>query len=117
MTTHSPRPKLPVHFPLGVAAGTLVFYLLFVRPGVTFEGLPLTAQFAGWNEQPLTGQPLLWLLTLPLHLLPAAWMTGGLSCFSALTAAVLLAAGSGVGAASGGHPAGRVGRGRVRVGT
>ncbi len=90
MTTHSPRPKLPVHFPLGVAAGTLVFYLLFVRPGVTLEGLPLTAQFAGWNEQPLTGQPLLWLLTLPLHLLPAAWMTGGLSCFSALTAAVLL---------------------------
>ena len=39
----------------------------------------------------MVGQPLLWLLTLPLHLFPAAWVPLGLNVFSAALAALTLA--------------------------
>ena len=76
--------------PLLVALGALVFYGVTLSRGVTINSLPLTAKIAGWDWLPSTGQPLLWLLTLPLRLLPAAWVPAGLNFFSATTAALTL---------------------------
>ncbi|MGA3284992.1 MAG: DUF2723 domain-containing protein, partial [Verrucomicrobiota bacterium] len=77
-------------FPLQVAMGTLVLYGVTLSHGVTINSLSLTAKIAGWDWTPMVGQPLLWLLTLPLRLLPAAWVPLGLNFFSAATAALTL---------------------------
>src|ERR1035438_5343912 len=58
--------------------------------GVTVNSLPLVAKLAGWDETPLVGQPLLWLMTLPLNLLPVAWVPFFLKLFSAAMAALIL---------------------------
>ena len=73
-----------------VALVALVFYGITASPGVTLTGLPLAAKIAGWDVTPWVGQPLLWLLTLPLRLLPGAWVPFCLNLFSATTAAVTL---------------------------
>ena len=55
--------------PRQVALGALLLYGLTVSHGVTLDNLPLTAKIAGWDEMPMVGQPLLWLLTLPFGIL------------------------------------------------
>ena len=50
----------------------------------------LTAKVAGWDWLPLTNRPLTWLVTLPFHLLPAAWVPLALNLFSAALAALTL---------------------------
>jgi Flp pilus assembly protein TadD len=82
--------NLTRRFPLLVALGAFVFYLATVSHGVTVNSLPLTAKLAGWDGTPLVGQPLLWLLTLPLRLLPAGGIALALNFFSAATAALTL---------------------------
>ena len=77
-------------FPAQVALGALLLYGLTLSHGVTAGSLSLTAKVAGWDWIPMTGQPLLWLLTLPLRLLPAGWVPAGLNLFSAILAAVTL---------------------------
>ena len=77
-------------FPLLVAMGALMFYGVTLGHGVTMNSLSLAATIAGWDWTPMMGQPLLWLLTLPLRLLPAAWAPLGLNFFSAATAALTL---------------------------
>ena len=77
-------------FPLLVAMGALMFYGVTLSHGVTMNSLSLTAEIAGWDWAPMVGQPLLWLLTLPLRWLPAAWVPVGLNLFSAVTAALTL---------------------------
>ena len=52
--------------------GALMFYGVTLGHGVTMNSLSLAATIAGWDWTPMMGQPLLWLLTLPLRLLPAA---------------------------------------------
>lgn len=54
------------------------------------NSLALTAKIAGWDWTPMVEQPLLWLVTLPLHLLPAAWVPWSLNFFAAVTAALTL---------------------------
>ena len=84
---------VPIFFgriPVRVALGALLFYVLTLSHGVTLESLPLTAKLAGWDWVPMTGQPLLWLLTLPLRVLPAAWVPAGLNLFSAISGALTL---------------------------
>ena len=76
--------------PLQVGLVALLFYCVTLSHGVTFESLPLTAKIAGWDWLPMTRQPLLWLLTLPLRLLPGAWLPAGLNFFSAVCAAAVL---------------------------
>ena len=77
--------------PAQVALVALLFYLLTLSHGATFHSLPLTAKITGWDWLPMTGQPLFWLLTLPLRLLPESWIPTALNFFSALCAAATLA--------------------------
>jgi tetratricopeptide (TPR) repeat protein len=77
-------------FPLLVAIGALMLFGITLSHGVTMNSLSLTAKIAGWDWTPMVGQPLLWLFTLPLRLLPAAWVPLGLNFFSAATAALTL---------------------------
>ena len=76
LTTNSRLPKY-----VGWAA--FVIYLVTLAHGVTMNNLVWTAKVAGWDAQPLVGQPLLWLLTLPLRWLPAEWAAVALNMFSA----------------------------------
>jgi tetratricopeptide (TPR) repeat protein len=77
-------------FPVQVALGALVLYGLTVSHGVTLPSLALTARVAGWDWRPLSGHPLLWLLTLPVRLLPAAWAAVALNLFSVVCGAATL---------------------------
>jgi tetratricopeptide (TPR) repeat protein len=82
--------NLTRRFPLQVSLAAFVLYAAAVSHGVTLNSLSLTAKLAGWDETPLVGQPLLWLLTLPLRLLPAGSIALALNLFSAATAALTL---------------------------
>ncbi len=68
----------------------LLLYGLTLSHGATLASLPLAAKVAGWDWQPMTGQPLLWLLTLPLRALPGGWVAPALNLFSAGCAALTL---------------------------
>lgn len=76
--------------PLLIALVAFVVYLATLGTGVTANNLVLISQLAGWDETPLTAQPLLWLFTLPLSLLPAAWVPLGLKLLAAACAAAIL---------------------------
>lgn len=76
--------------PAQVAVGSLLIYALTLSWGVTLNSLALTAKVAGWDWQPMATQPVLWLLTLPLRLLPAAWVPMSLNFLSAVCAAATL---------------------------
>jgi tetratricopeptide (TPR) repeat protein len=77
-------------FPVQVSLTALFVYALTLSHGVTLASLPLTAKLAGWDWQPMNTQPLLWLLTLPLRLLPSGWVAPALNFFSALCGAFTL---------------------------
>lgn len=76
--------------PFYVAASAALAYLLTLCWGTTANTWLLTANVAGWDWQSKQNQPLLWLLTLPLRLLPAGWIPASLNIFSALCASVTL---------------------------
>jgi len=76
--------------PLWVALAALCLYAGTIGGGLTLYGLPLASKLAGWDAAPMTGQPLLWLLTLPLQVLPAAWVPLLLKLLAAALAAALL---------------------------
>jgi tetratricopeptide (TPR) repeat protein len=77
-------------FPFQVAIWSLLLYGVTLSHGVTINSLSLRAKVAGWDSMPTVEQPLLWLLTLPMRLLPAVWVPWGLNFFSAFTAALTL---------------------------
>jgi len=77
-------------FPVQVTLVALFVYALSISHNVTLTSLTLTAKVAGWDWQPMNSQPLLWLLTLPLRLLPAGGAALGLNLFSALCGALTL---------------------------
>ena len=77
-------------FPVQVALAALGVYLVTLSRGVTVYSLDLTAKVAGWGCQPMTSQPLYWLLTLPLRWLPAGWIPLALNILSAVCAAITL---------------------------
>jgi tetratricopeptide (TPR) repeat protein len=83
---HLPRPDLPRF----AALAAFVLYAGTLGSGVTVVSLALTAQVAGWEHAPMAGQPLLWLLMLPLHLLPAAWAWLAVKLFAAAIAALIV---------------------------
>src|ERR1039457_5781690 len=58
--------------PRYVAFAALLVYGLTLSWGTTMNSLPLAAKVAGWDWQPMTNDPLTWLLTLPLRRLPTA---------------------------------------------
>ncbi len=77
-------------FPKSVAWAAFLIYAVTLAHGVTPGSLLLTAKVAGWDWLPLANRPLTWLLTLPLHLLPAGWIPVALNLFSAALAALTL---------------------------
>lgn len=81
----APR-KLPAY----VTLAALVIFLPMLSWQVTFDNLPLVSKVAGWDWLPMSSQPLIWLLTLPLRGLPDRWVPLGLALFSAVCAALTL---------------------------
>ena len=77
--------------PLLVAVLALVVYFCTMGGSVTLNSLPLVSRLAGWDNSPMVGQPLLWLVTLPLKVLPAGWVGLAVKLFSAALAAGILA--------------------------
>ena len=80
------NPSLPKF--VGWAA--FAFYLITLAHGVTMDNLQWTSRVADWDRQPLVGQPVLWLFTLPLRWLPAEWAPVLLNIFSAWCGAWVL---------------------------
>ena len=80
--------------PWVVAAGALVLYLATLHSWISFASLPAVSHVGGWHYLPQTKQPLLYLVTLPLKLLPASAlpfaMNGLAAVFGALTLALLV---------------------------
>jgi len=74
--------------PLWMALSAVLLYGLTLCWGTTVNSLPLAARLAGWDWRPKLDQPLTWLVTLPLHLLPASWVPAGLNLVFALGAAL-----------------------------
>ena len=79
-----------MRFPKIIALTAFVVYALTLSRGMTTSSMGLTAAVAGWDWQPMANHPLTWLLTLPLHLLPAAWAAIALNLFFAALAALVL---------------------------
>jgi len=76
--------------PLYVALAAFGLYAGTLGGRLTLAGLPLVSQLAGGNETPMVGQPLLWLLTLPLRALPVDWLPLLLKLIAAGLAATIL---------------------------
>lgn len=76
--------------PLFVALAAFILYACTTGGGLMLSGLPLASKLAGWDDAPLVGQPVLWLLTLPLPVLPAAWVPLLLHLLAAVLAAAIL---------------------------
>ena len=79
-----------MRFPKAVALTAFAVYALTLSRGMTINSMGLAAKVAGWDWVPMTSRPLTWLLTLPVHLLPAGWIPFGLNLFSAAFAALTL---------------------------
>ena len=76
--------------PGAVALGAALIYTVTLCWGTTANSLGLTANVAGWDWQPLLNQPVTWLLTLPLRVLPAAWVPSALNLFFVVAGALTL---------------------------
>ena len=76
--------------PLFVAVAAFALYAATMGGGVTANSLLLTSKLAGLDDAPMVGQPLLWLVTLPFHLLPIAWVPLALKLLAAALAAAIL---------------------------
>jgi tetratricopeptide (TPR) repeat protein len=76
--------------PYYVALMAALVYALTLSRGTTLASLPLAANVAGWDWQPMLDQPLTWLLTLPLRALPAGWIPVGLNIFFAVCGSLTL---------------------------
>jgi hypothetical protein len=77
--------------PFKIALVALLVYVITISRGVTINSLSLSSKIAGWDWIPMADHPLLWLLTLPMRLLPANGAIFSLNLFSAITAALTLA--------------------------
>jgi len=73
-----------------VSAGAMVVYLLTLNPWVSLANLPQVGRVTGWTWQPELLSPAYFLVTYPLHWLPAKWIPFGLNLFSAICAALTL---------------------------
>lgn len=76
--------------PWTIGACALVLYLITLDNWVSFSNLGILVDLNGWDWQPQLSSPVLFLVTLPLRLLPPYWVGVGLNILSALTAAVTL---------------------------
>src|SRR5271168_5044187 len=68
----------------------LAVYLATLNPWLTLLNLDRVAAVAGWSWQPQLTNPLLYLATLPFHLISAGKLPLLLNVFSAMCASVVL---------------------------
>ncbi|HEX7652957.1 MAG TPA: hypothetical protein VF607_05590, partial [Verrucomicrobiae bacterium] len=77
-------------FPGLVALIAGVVYLATLSGGTMLGSRSLLLKTAGWDFTPTTTNPVTWLLLLPAHLLPPAWLPLILNGLAALLAAGVL---------------------------
>ena len=77
--------------PWAVALGAVVLYLATLHSWISFASLPAVSDVGGWNDRPQSGAPLLYLLTLPLRVLPASVVPTAMNALAALFGALTLA--------------------------
>ena len=77
--------------PWAVAAGAVVLYLATLHSWISFASLPAISHLGGWHDLPQTKQPLLYLITLPLKLLPASFLPTAMNGLAAICGALTLA--------------------------
>ena len=70
-----------------VAGVALVGYLVTLNPWLTPTNLALVSNISGYDWQPMLFQPLVFVVTLPLRLMPAAWVPLAMNLLSAVLAA------------------------------
>ena len=91
MTVTKPIHLKQPHLPWLVGSLAVLFYALTLCHGISLTNLPLTVQVTGWTAEPVVGRPLLWLVTVPLKLLPDGWVPLALNLQSALLGGLALA--------------------------
>jgi len=77
--------------PWAVALGMLVVYLGTLHSWISFASLPAVSDVGGWNDRSQSGAPLLYLLTLPLRILPTSVVPTSMNALAALFGALTLA--------------------------
>ena len=77
--------------PWAVALGSLVLYLTTLHSWISFASLPAVSDVGGWNDLSQSVAPLLYLLTLPLKLLPASMVPMAMNVLAAVFGALTLA--------------------------
>lgn len=77
--------------PWVIALAALILYLVTLHTWISFTSLPSISHIGGWHDLPQSKQPLLYLVTLPLKLLPAAYLPMAMNALSALFGALTLA--------------------------
>jgi tetratricopeptide (TPR) repeat protein len=95
MTTEAPagreRNFVRGILPWVMAAAGLGLYLLTINRWVTLASLPVAAKITGWDWRPAMFQPVFYLVTSPLRLLPEGWVPLALNLLTAVFAALTLA--------------------------
>lgn len=76
--------------PFLVALVAFVVYACTMGSGLTLTGLLLAAKLTGWDQTPMVGLPVVWLVTLPLQALPALWVPLALKLLAAILAATVM---------------------------
>ena len=77
--------------PWAVALGAGVLYLLTLHSWISFASLPAVSDVGGWTGEAPFEAPLLYLLTLPLRMLPASAVPMAMNALAALFGALTLA--------------------------
>ncbi len=76
--------------PWVIAFSALALYLVTLHTWISFASLPAISHIGGWNDLPQSKQPLLYLITLPIKLLPASYIPIATNILSALLGAITL---------------------------
>lgn len=93
MTDNQKDPRnnfTPRRLPWLLAAILLAIYLFTLNHWVSVLNLSRVARTCGWIWQPELSNPLVYLITLPFHVVPTAWTPLALNVASALCAALVL---------------------------
>ncbi|SVB89876.1 uncharacterized protein METZ01_LOCUS242730, partial [marine metagenome] len=77
--------------PWAIALGMGMLYLLTLHSWISFASLPAVSDVGGWSDRPQFEAPLLYLLTLPLWVLPASVVPVAMNALAALFGALTLA--------------------------
>ena len=68
----------------------MVVYALTLNPWISFGSVQQVARLSGWIWEPDLSDPLYFLVTLPLRMLPETWIPAALNMLNALCAAATL---------------------------